>query len=111
MKIFFWIAVLLISVVVLVFAVINTHLVDVDLFVDTIPLPLFAIGLIGVFVGFVWGGLISWLHAGKARQRARNFARQAESERRETAILRERLRKLERAERQATIPLPPANAA
>jgi hypothetical protein len=55
--------------------------------------------------------MIAWLHAGKARQRARNYARQAESERRETAILRERLRKLESAEKQATIPLPPANAA
>jgi uncharacterized integral membrane protein len=111
MRIFFWIAVLLISVVVLVFTVVNTRMVDVNLFVYTIPLPVFAIALIGVFVGFVWGGMIAWLHAGKARQRARNYARQAESERRETAILRERLRKFESAEKQATIPLPPANAA
>ena len=111
MKFFFWIVVLPISLAVLVFAVINTQMVEVDLFVYAVPLPLFAIGLIGVFVGFVWGGMIAWLHAGKARQRARNYARQAESERREMAILRERLRKFESAEKQATIPLPPANAA
>ncbi len=111
MKFFFWIVVLPISLAVLVFAVINTQMVEVDLFVYAVPLPLFAIGLIGVFVGFVWGGVIAWLHGGKARQRARDYARRAESDRREMAILQERLRKLERAEKQATIPLPPANAA
>ncbi len=111
MKIFFWIVVLPISLAVLVFAVVNTQMVDVDLFVYTIAMPLFAIALVGVFVGFIWGGLIAWLHAGKARQRARDYARRVESERRETAIVRERLRKLESAEKQATIPLLPANAA
>ena len=111
MKFFFWIVVLPISLAVLVFAVINTQMVDVDLSVYAMPLPLFAIALIGVFVGFVWGGLIAWLHGGKARQRARDYARRAESQRRDTAILQERLRKLENAEKRATIPLPPANAA
>jgi uncharacterized integral membrane protein len=111
MKIFFWIVVLPISVVVLLFAVFNTQMVDVDLLGHTMPVPLFAVALIGLVGGFIWGGLIAWLHGGKARQRARNYARRAESERRETAILRERLRKLENAEKQATIPLPPANAA
>jgi len=111
MKFFFWIVVLPISLAVIVFAVINTQMVEVDLFVYAISLPLFAIGLFGVFVGFVWGGVIAWLHGGKARQRARDHARRAESERRETAIVREKLRKLENAEKRATIPLPPANAA
>ena len=111
MRILFWIVVIPISLVVLAFAVINTQSVDIDLFIYTIPLPLFAIALIGVFVGFIWGGFVSWIHAGKARQRARDYARQAESERRDMAILRERLRKLESVEKQATIPLPPANAA
>ena len=111
MKFFFWIFVLPISLAVIVFAVTNTQMVDVDLFVHTQPLPVFAIGLFGVFVGFLWGGLIAWLSAGKARQRSRKYARQVETEKRETAIVREKLRKLERAEKQATIPLPPANAA
>ncbi len=111
MKFLFWIVVPPIALVVVWFSVINPQMVDVDLFVYTVPLPLFAIALIGVFVGFIWGGLIAWLQAGKARQRARNYARQVETERRETAIVRERLRKLERAEKQATISLPPANAA
>jgi uncharacterized integral membrane protein len=111
MRLVFWIFAILISLVVLGFAVLNTQSVDVDLLVYQLPLPLFAIALIGVFIGFIWGGLVSWIHAGKSRQRARNFARQAETDRREMAILRERLRKLETAEKQATIPLPPANAA
>lgn len=111
MKILFWIVAVPISLAVLAFAVINTRSVDVDLFVSVVPLPLFAIALIGVFIGFIWGGLVAWIHAGKARQRARNYARKAESDRREMAILQERLRKLESADKQATIPLPPANAA
>ena len=82
MKFFFWIVVLPISLAVIVFAVINTQVVEVDLFVYAVPLPVFAIGLIGVFVGFVWGGVIAWLHGGKARQRARDHARRAESQRR-----------------------------
>jgi uncharacterized integral membrane protein len=111
MKFFFWIVVLPISLAVIVFAVINTQMVKVDLFVYAISLPLFAIGLIGVFVGFVWGGVIAWLHGGKARQRARDHARRAESHQRDIAILQQKLRKLEDAEKRATIPLPPANAA
>ncbi|MGF1641507.1 MAG: lipopolysaccharide assembly LapA domain-containing protein [Rhodospirillales bacterium] len=111
MRALFWIVVLPVSLIVLVFAAINTATVEVDLFVGTVPLPLFAIALVGVFIGFVWGGLISWLHAGKSRARAREYVRQVETDRREIALLQEKLRKLERAERQATIPLPPANAA
>ena len=61
-----------------------------------------------LFLGFVWGGIVSWFQNGRSRRRVRDVQRQAEADQREIASLRDRLARLEDSERQATIPPPPA---
>ena len=71
MRFIYWIFVLLLALVVIAFSVNNRGVTTIDLWPApySIDLPVFGVALIGVFVGFVWGGIISWIHGGKARQR------------------------------------------
>lgn len=108
-KIIFWIIAIPVALAIIVFAVNNGALVGLD----TWPLPytprvpVFAIGLIGLFVGFLFGGIVAWLSAGKTRQRSRNLYRRLESDQREKAILAQKVKKMEDAERRASIPPAP----
>lgn len=97
MKFIFWIVLLAISFVIIAFSVTNRNVVTVDLWPSpySIDLPLFGVAVVGIFVGFIWGGVISWVYGGKTRQRIRNMYRRSESDKRDLAMLRQKLAKLE----------------
>jgi uncharacterized integral membrane protein len=108
----FWLLVLVLSLVIIVFAVLNREPVELDLWVyQTPPIPAFVLTLIGIFIGFIWGGIVAWFSAGKSRQRVRDLRRRLEADEREKAILRREIEKLQAGEKRAAIPPPPADAA
>jgi uncharacterized integral membrane protein len=114
MRMLFWIVVPLLFLVVIVFAVKNYETVDVSLWPawnEPFKVPIYAVALLGVFLGFLWGGATAWVQGARGRERRRALARRLESERQQVAVLRQRLAKLESAEKQATIPSPPASVA
>ena len=111
-RLVFWLLVLILSLVIIVFAVNNRQPVELDLWIYQTPaIPVFAVVLVGIFIGFIWGGLVAWFSAGKSRQRVRNLYRRVEGDEREKATLRRQIEKLQAGERRAAIPPPPADAA
>ncbi|MBL8661091.1 MAG: DUF1049 domain-containing protein [Rhodospirillales bacterium] len=114
MKVLFWIIVPLLFLIVVVFAVRNHALVEVSLWpilLDAVMVPIYAITLVALFIGFLWGGLVAWLQGSSGRARRRALARRLEAEHRELTVTRDKLARLERAETSATIPSPPVGAA
>ena len=112
-RVLYWIAFIPLSLVVIVFAVSNHATTELSLWpvlMDPVPFPVYGIALVALFVGFLLGGIVSWFQGGGARRRIRELQRQSEGEQREIAVLRERLGRLEGADRQATIPAAPAPA-
>ncbi len=111
-RLIFWLFVLILSAIIIVFAVSNRQDVELDLWVYQTPaIPLFVVALIGIFIGFIWGGIVAWISAGRSRKRARALHRRIEADEREMAILRRQIEKLEAGERRTAIPPPPADAA
>ncbi len=113
MKFIFWIVLFAIAVVVVAFSVTNRDVVTVDLWPSpySVDLPVFGVAVVGIFIGFIWGGIISWVYGGKTRQRVRNMYRRAESDKREIAILSQKVAKLDGAKKVPAIAPPSANAA
>jgi uncharacterized integral membrane protein len=113
MKLIFWIVFFVIAVVVIAFSVTNRDVVTVDLWPSpySVDLPVFGVAVVGIFVGFIWGGIISWVYGGKTRQRVRNLYRRAESDKREMAILRKKLAKLDGSDKVPALEPPKADAA
>lgn len=112
-KLLFWLFVLVVGLAVIVFSVNNRDVIAIDIWPApyTFDWPVFGVALVGVAIGFVWGAIIAWLGAGRTRQKVRDLARDLETLMREKSFLSQRLAKLEEAEKQATIPPPPADAA
>jgi len=113
-SVLYWIAVVPLFLVVVVFAVSNHQATTLSLWpvlTEPVPFPVYGIALVGLFIGFVTGGIVSWFQHGRARHRIRDLQRQSEADQRELASLRERLSGLQRGERQATIPPLPVPAA
>ncbi len=114
MKILFWIIVPILFLIVIVFAVRNHTPVELSLWpvlTSPVSLPVYAVALISLFIGFLWGGFVAWAQGGRGRERQRLLARRLEAERQEAAVIRERLARLEAADRSATIPSPPVGVA
>lgn len=114
MKVLFWIIVPLLFLIVIVFAVRNHAMVEVSLWpalLDPIELPVYAITLVALFIGFLWGGFVAWMQGSAGRARRRALARRLETEHRELVAARDKLAKLEAAETGATIPSPPVGVA
>ncbi len=103
-KFFSWIVMIPFAVVVIVFCAANRGLVDVNLWPlpFTIGLPLFSVVLSTFVFGFLFGGVVAWLSAGKTRRevwhqrsradhaelelnQAQRKAKRAEEERRKAA--------------------------
>ncbi|HYN38167.1 MAG TPA: LapA family protein [Rhodospirillales bacterium] len=106
-RVLFWIAVIPLFLVVVVFSVTNHATTVLSLWpvlTEPVPFPVYGIALVALFLGFVWGGIVSWFQNGRNRRRIRELQRQSEAEQREMALLRDRLSRLEGGERQATIP-------
>lgn len=109
----YWIAVVPLFLVVVVFAVSNHQSTALSLWpvlTEPVPFPVYGIALVGLFVGFVTGGVVAWFQHGRTRHRVRDLQRQSEAEQRELASLRERVARLQLDERQATIPPLPLSA-
>lgn len=106
---FYWLFVIPLFAIVIVFAVTNHDSIELSLWpvlTERVPFPVYGIALIGLFIGFLLGGLVSWIQNGRSRRRLRELQRQLEADQREIAILRDRLASSEARERQATIPPP-----
>jgi len=107
----FWIFVIPLFLVVIVFAVSNNTLIDLSLWpalTETVPFPLYGVALASLFIGFLLGGIVSWIQSGRTRSRLREANRRASSDQQEIATLRSRLARLEATEQQASIPVLPA---
>lgn len=94
-----WIVMLPLIVAVIIFTVSNRGRVEIDLW--PLPfvydLPVFAVGLGGVLVGFLFGAVIAWLSGGKTRKFSRQLMRKLDSSRRDNEQLKEQVKKLEAA--------------
>jgi uncharacterized integral membrane protein len=102
---FYWLIVIPLFLVVIIFAVTNHGMTQLSLWpvlTEPVLFPVYGIALVGLFIGFVIGGLVSWIQNGRSRRRARELRRQSEADQREIAVLRDRLANLEARERHAT---------
>ena len=96
MRLLSWIILLPVALAVAVFSVVNRESVALDLwplpFTAETPVfvPVFVIVLFSVFVGFVWGGVVTWISAAGRRRRA--IARRVAGSEKEVEELKERLR-------------------
>ena len=114
MRLFSWFVVVPTALAVVAFSVSNRAEVMVNFW----PLPftsefrVFAIVLVSIFAGFVLGGLVAWISAGRRRRRAGAMARRAKAAEAEAARLREKVADLEEAAEMQKIALPaPPDAA
>jgi len=97
-KFFYWIIIAPLAAAIIVFSVNNRTDVVLDLWpLDTVtmPVPVFAVALSALVVGFLAGGLVAWNSAGKSRKRARTEARRADQAERDLASARERIDRLQ----------------
>lgn len=97
-RILSWIIMIPFAVVVVVFSAVNRELVTLNLwpFPHEITVPTFTLVLAVFIVGFLWGGAVAWVSAGRQRQRARNAQWRAETAERELRSLSNKLRERER---------------
>lgn len=89
-----WIVAVPVAVIVVLFVVSNRQTITLSLyplpsFLE--PVPVYWVGLGGVFVGFLCGGLVAWLSGRRWRRRARNEARARLRADAEAAALRRQL--------------------
>ena len=85
------------GLVLVIFAVVNRHLVPLDFW----PLPIsmllpFSVAIMLVFViGVLWGGTVSWMSAFNSRREAREIKRKANQAEVQLRHLKDRIRALE----------------
>jgi uncharacterized integral membrane protein len=76
MRLLYWLIAAPLLVAAPLFAISNLETVDLSLWPLpdewALSVPAFAVALGGLFIGFVAGGIVAWLNAGRARARARN---------------------------------------
>ena len=87
-----WIVILIVGAAAIAFAVSNRDSVSIDL--SPLPVifeaPVFAFVFAAVLVGFIGGGMVSWVSGSKARRRARRLARQVAKLEKENEALKDR---------------------
>ncbi|MEM7170812.1 MAG: lipopolysaccharide assembly protein LapA domain-containing protein [Pseudomonadota bacterium] len=90
MKYVLWIISLPLTIVIVVFALANQQSATIDLwpFGLTVPAPVYLIVLLSLLVGFLLGGLVAWLSAGRARSNARHARHEAQALSRENDRLK-----------------------
>lgn len=78
-KLVLWLLTAPVGVVVVLFAVSNRGPVTLEMWPlpFKIDVPLFTVGLGGLFLGFLWGAVTSWYSSGGTRKKARDAARSA----------------------------------
>ena len=105
-----WLIMLPLAIVVVVFTIANRGVVSLDLWPMpvAVDVPVFSLGLVGCFVGFLAGAVISWFSGGRRRAVNRKLVRQLEAAQREEIELRDRISKLEQAQ-SSLAPTPTGN--
>ncbi len=94
----YWLILLPLFLIVIVFAVNNSGTIDISLWPvldEKVVMPAHSLALIGLFIGFVFGGFVAWMQGGGTRSRLRQLARQNHAAEREVETLRSRLAALE----------------
>lgn len=88
---------LLVGVVGILFAASNRTPVDLELWPlpFAVTVPVYGIALAAIAFGVVWGGLIGWFAAVRARRRARVETRRADAAEHDMRLLREKIDALE----------------
>ena len=97
-KVLFWIVVTPLAAAVVVFSVNNRSEVVLDLWpldFAAAPVPLFAVVLAALLAGFLAGGFVAWVSAGKARKRARAESRRADGAEGELAEAKNSIQQLQ----------------
>lgn len=86
------------GVFVILFAASNREGVELALWPlpFSLAVPVYALALAAVAIGVVWGGLIGWLAAIRARRRTRQETRRADNLEADMRLLRQRIDGLER---------------
>jgi uncharacterized integral membrane protein len=113
-RLLFWLLALPLLLVVVVFAVNNHQFADLDLwpvFGEPVAFPVYGVALIGLFAGFLIGGIIAWIQGGRSRSRVRRLVRQLESEQRQKTRLSQKVSELEAAKVTMTLPATTSHAA
>lgn len=99
-----WIVMIPFALVVIVFSAVNRELVTINLWPlpHELTVPMFTL-ILGVFIfGFLMGGVVAWLSAGKSRVTARQQRYRAEKAERELRNLSNSLDNRERDAQQST---------
>ena len=93
LKVLSWVVIAPLAVFLIVFSVSNRTAITLDVWPlpYTAEIPVFAIVLVCLAAGIVWGGVAAWLAAGTARQCAREATRRAEIAERDVRQLGERI--------------------
>lgn len=101
-RILSWLAMSVVGVVVVVFAISNRNLVTLDFW--PLPflqdVPVYIPVLIAGFLGFLFGGSIAWFSAGGTRRKARKANRRASSLEKDLTILQGKIDELDNKRKQ-----------
>ena len=94
-----WVLIIPLGAAVVAFTISNRGRVLIDLWPAPISfeIPVSAAVLVAAFGGFLLGGIVSFISAGRCRSRNRQLMRMLENAKRDEAILREQVKKLEAA--------------
>lgn len=111
-RIISWIVMIPFAIVVIIFSASNLELVTVNLWPmpHELTVPMFTMILTVFIVGFLMGGIVAWLSAGKSRQAARQQRFRADKAERELRSLSNKLDNRNRDAQEdttpATVPVP-----
>lgn len=108
-RLFFWIFLIPFVVVLVVFTANNAALINLDLwpvYGEPVEFPVHGLAWVCIVAGFFIGAVVAWAVGGASRERKREYARQLESNRRETLILQEQVKKLTAATKERSQPAP-----
>ena len=115
-RIISWIVMIPFALIVIVFSASNLDKVTINLWPlpHEISIPMFTMILAVFIVGFLMGGIVAWLSAGKSRQAARQNRYRADKAERELRALKNTLDNRNREAQEnispATVPVPTTRA-
>ena len=93
-----WLLMIPLGAAVVVFTISNRGLVTIDFWPSpySFEVPVFSAVLAAAVIGFLFGGIVSFLSGGRRRARNRELIRMLENSKREEMHLREQIKKLEK---------------
>jgi|TARA_B100000959_G_scaffold101817_1_gene107456 uncharacterized integral membrane protein len=104
-RILIWLAMIVVSVVVVVFSISNRGLMTLDFWPFPVlqDMPVYIPVLIAGFLGFLFGGTIAWFSAGGTRSKARKASRRATSLEKDLTVLQQKIDELDAKRKQTSI--------